>query len=375
MKQLIFLIEKEFKQTFRNPFIPGMIVFYPLMVLLLFPLAINFEVKNIKLDIVDNDHTVTSQRLVDKLASSPNFNLISTSPDYQTAMNRVIDGDVDMIIEIPHQFERNMVKTTQSNVGLYVNAVNGTLGLLGNNYAQSVIRDFSDEMRQELLPKRPHISIQQMPSVNIDTQYRFNPRLDYKDYMLPAFMVILLTLICGILPALNIVSEKENGTINQINVTPISKLNFILAKLIPYWIIGLVIILISITVCSLVYSFTPNGNLLLLLLSAVVFIFTISGMGIIISNYSSTLQQASFLVIFFILIIILLSGIFTPVSSMPKWAEAIAHVNPLTYFTRILRMIYLNGSRFTDIIGQLGMLAIFALVLNGWAVLSYRKRS
>ncbi|MDD3106044.1 MAG: ABC transporter permease, partial [Bacteroidales bacterium] len=217
-------------------------------------------------------------------------------------------------------------------------------------------------------------SLMRLPKVEIIPQYKFNPKLDYKNFMIPGFMVLLLTIICGILPALNIVMEKENGTINQINVTPISKINFILAKLIPYWVVGIVVMIISISVTFLIYGLWPAGSAIAVLFSAIVFIISVSGLGIIISNNSETMQQASFLVMFFILILVLLGGMFTPVSSMPAWAQLIASINPFNYLTETFRMLYLNGSTLADVSGNLFVLALIAIVLNSWAILSYKKR-
>ncbi len=375
MKSLKYLVEKEFKQIFRNSMIPKMIVGYPIMVLLFFPWAINFEVKNVRVDVVDNCKSVYSKRLTDKIEASKYFILNDTPPDYNTAFRNMDAGESHMIVEIPASFDRDLVKEKTSKIAISANSVNGTQGLLGSNYVSRIVNDFSAEIRGELAPKfASSAGNRQMPRIEIVTQNKFNEKLDYKVFMLPGFMVIMITLICGILPALNIVSEKEVGTINQINVTPVSKLNFILAKLIPYWIIGVVIMTISIFVAYIIYGFWPSSNFFLVLFASVVFIFSISGMGIIISNYSNTMQQASFLVIFFILIIFLLSGMFTPVSSMPYWAQIIAYANPLTYFILILRMLYLNGSNFGDISYYLLYLVIFAVFLNGWAVISYRKR-
>lgn len=375
MKSLKYLIEKEFKQIFRNPLIPKMIVGYPVMVLLFFPWAINFEVKNVRVDVVDNCKSVYSKRLIDKIEASQYFILNDTPPNHNAAFRNMDSDESHMIIEIPASFDRDLVKEKTSKVAISVNSVNGTQGLLGSNYVSRIINDFSAEIRGELAPKfASPATNRQMPRIEIVTQNKFNEKLDYKVFMLPGFMVIMITLICGILPALNIVSEKEVGTIHQINVTPVSKLNFILAKLIPYWIIGIIIMTISIFVAYIIYGFWPSSNFFLVLFASIVFIFSISGMGIVISNYSNTMQQASFLVMFFILIIFLLSGMFTPVSSMPYWAQTIAYTNPLTYFILILRMLYLNGSNFTDISFYLLLLVIFAVFLNGWAVISYRKR-
>lgn len=377
MKTLKFLIEKEFKQMFRNPLIPRLIVLFPTLVLLVFPWAVSFEIKNIRVDVVDHSKSVYSKRLTDKIAASQYFILHDTPSDYNAAMLNMENDETDMILEIPASFDVDLVKRRESGVGVAVNSVNGTQGLLGSNYVMQIVNDFSSELRGELtqtLPPQTRVSVMRLKKMNIVPQYKYNPALDYKKFMIPGFMVLLLTILCGILPALNIVMEKENGTINQINVTPISKRNFILAKLIPYWAVGLVVMIISITLSFLIYGLWPGGGVVAVLISAIVFILSVSGLGIIISNYSETMQQASFLVMFFILILVLLGGMFTPVSSMPAWAQAIAAINPFNYLTTAFRMLYLNGSSLADVSGNLLALGAIAVVLNGWAVFSYKKR-
>lgn len=377
MKTLKFLIEKEFKQMFRNPLIPRLIIMFPILMILVFPWAVSFEVKNIKIDVVDHSKSSYSKRLTDKVAASQYFILNDTPIDYQTAMLNMDNGKTDMILEIPASFDKEIVKSRTSSVGVAVNSVNGTLGLLGSNYIMQITNAFSEELRGELintLSPQAKASVMNIPQINIIPQYKYNPQLDYKNFMLPGFMVLLLTILCGILPALNIVMEKENGTINQINVTPVSKVSFILAKLIPYWVVGIIVMIISVFLSYLIYGLWPAGSVIAILFSAIVFILSISGLGIIVSNYSETMQQASFLVMFFILILVLLGGMFTPVSSMPVWAQIIAAVNPFNYLTLTFRMLYLNGSTLADVSGNLFAMILIATVLNGWAVLSYKKR-
>ena len=218
-------------------------------------------------------------------------------------------------------------------------------------------------------------SISPSPVINIDTQGRFNPYLDYKVFMVPALMAQLLMMLCGFLPALHSVSEKEFGTIEQINVTPVSKFTFILAKLIPYWIAGILILTIGIILAWLVYGLVPAGHLWLLYFFALLFIIVISGMGLVVSNYSQTMQQAMFVMFFFVIIIMLMSGLFTPINSMPEWAQTITIANPLKYFIQVTRMVYLKGSGFSDLIMQFIALFLMAIALNGWAVFSYKKNS
>lgn len=371
MSVVKFLIEKEFKQIFRNGLLPKLIVGYPIMALLIFPWAISFEVKNIRVNVVDYNKNVYSQRLIQKINTSTYFILNDISTDYDTAFNDIRDGKCDMVLEIPANFDKELIKDGHSSVFIAANAVNGTQGLLGSNYLTRIIGDFSSELAAE----NPRSSSFSAPRVEIVPNYRFNPELDYKSFMIPAFIAMIITLICGILPALNIVIEKETGTIQQINATPVNKFSFIIAKLIPYWIIGLFIITVSLFLVWGIYGLFPTGNPLLIYLAVVVYIIAISGLGIIISNYSNTLQQAMFLVMFMILIIILLSGLFTPISGMPRWAQIIAYCNPLSYAAEIMRMIYLKGAYFSDMLKPLIGLSVFAVGLNTWAVLSYKKRS
>jgi ABC-2 type transport system permease protein len=207
----------------------------------------------------------------------------------------------------------------------------------------------------------------------LNTQYKFNPHLDYKVFMIPALMVMLLTMIAGFLPALNIVGEKEAGTIEQMNVTPVKRLMFVLSKLIPYWVIGFFILSICMGVAALVYQLYPVGSLLTIYFFASIYILVVSGFGLVVSNYSNTMQQAMFVMFFFVMVFLLMSGLFTPVSSMPDWAQKITVFNPLKYLMQVMRLVYLKGSAFGEMIPQFLALCGFAVGLNAWAVMSYRK--
>lgn len=371
MSALKFLIEKEFKQMLRDKVVPVLILIYPVMIMLIFPWAINFEIKNIRIDIVDLAKDSYSQRLTGKVLASNYFILNSMSPDYKTSQSNFANGDCDVILVLPPKFEKDLIKSQSTKAMIAVNAVNGTQGLLGNSYLEQIILSFSDELRQE--KGINEIMNKSGKKISVVPNNKFNAELDYKKFMIPAFIVILVVLICGILPSMNIVSEKEKGTIQQINVTPVSKFNFILAKIIPHWIIGIVILAISMSAAYFMFGLYPTGSILAILLTSIIFILGISGLGIIISNYSTNLQQSMFLVMFFILIIILLSGIFTPVSSMPIWAQVIAYANPLTFYMDVMRATYLRGAQIVDILWQMGVLLAFAVVLNLWAVFSYKK--
>lgn len=365
-----FLIEKEFKQLLRNSFLPRLILIFPCMIMLLLPWAVNLEIKNIQLNIIDNDHSAISQRLVNKIAASTYFRLFEVSSSYAAGLRNIETGTADIVMEIPRHLERDWMNGKDAHILIAANAVNGTKGGLGSSYLSSIINDYAVELRSE----HPEVAVSGMlPSIRIDTLGLFNPNLNYKLYMVPALMVMLLTLICGFLPALNIVGEKEAGTIEQINVTPIPKFIFILAKLLPYWFIGFVVLTVCFVLAWVFYGIAPAGHFMVIYFFAVLFVLVVSGMGLVISNYSATMQQSMFVMWFCLLVLILMSGLFTPVASMPEWAQVITWFNPLKYFMEVMRMVYLKGSGMYDLLPQLGILLLFAIGLNGWAVLSYRK--
>lgn len=367
-----FLLEKEFKQIFRNPFLSKMILVMPLMMMLVFPWAANQEIKNLRLSVVDNDHSVYSERLIQKITASGYFNLTDVSTSNGVAIHILEADRADIILEVQPDFEKLLIKEGMADVMISANAVNGMKGGLGASYLSMILQDFAGEIRDEWGQSPQMLSL---PVINIVSQNRFNSHLDYKVFMVPAIMVTLLTLMCGFLPALNIVGEKEVGTIEQMNVTPVNKFTFILAKLIPYWIIGLLALTLCIILAALVYGLIPVGRLTTLYFFASVYILVVSGFGLLISNYSNTMQQAMFVMFFFIMIFILMSGLFTPISSMPEWAQNITIFNPLRYFIQVMRMVYLKGSGVADLYTQLIALCCFAIFFNGWAVLSYRKSS
>lgn len=369
---LKYLIEKEFKQILRNKFLPKVIFVFPVVMLLILPFAANYEIKHINLSVVDNDHSSYSSRLIRKITSSGYFNLTNVSDNYNQAIKSIEAEEADIILQVPKDFEKNLIVERTSKVMISANAVNGMKGGLGSSYLSNIINDFANEVRGEWITVQGLSSI---PIIDIVPQNKFNVHLSYKIFMVPAIMAMLITLITGFLPAMNIVNEKELGTIEQINVSPVKKFTFIISKLIPYWIIGTIVFMFAYIIAWLVYDLTPAGHLRSIYVSTAIYMLGISGLGLIISNYSKTIQQAMFVVFFFMMVMILMSGLYTPISSMPMWAQYITYFNPLRYFIETMRSIYLKGSGIIDLRYNLYALIGFALLFNTWAVLSYRKSS
>ena len=198
--------------------------------------------------------------------------------------------------------------------------------------------------------------------------FLYNKNQNYKLFMIPALLAIVMMLMTGFLPTLNIVGEKEAGTIEQINVTPVSKWAFILSKLIPYWFIALFVVTVSLVLAWAVYGITCAGSLLWVYVLAMLLALFFSSLGLIISNYSDTMQQAIFVMWFFVVCIMLLSGLFTPTRSMPWWAYLTTYINPMHYFIDAIRTVFIRGGGFSAIAHQLFALTLIGIFMSGWAV-------
>lgn len=372
MRTLKFILQKEFRQIFRDPSIIRLIFIMPVIQLIVLPWAADYEMKNIKISIADKDHSDYSRKLISKITSSGYFVLNDYSASFNQSFKEIENDHSDIILEIPPSFEKNLVKEDEATLFIAGNAINGVKANLGSAYLRSIIQDFNREVRMEWV---------QLPRFSSETQIEvtssnwFNPLLNYKYFMVPGILVILLTMVGSNLTALNIVREKEIGTIEQINVTPIRKHHFILGKLIPFWLLGLLVLTIGFTIAKLVYGIVPIGNFITIYVFAAIYLLAVLGLGLLISTYAATQQQAMLISFFIMMIFILLGGLYTSIDSMPEWAQWITRFNPVSYFIEVMRMIVLKGSTLADIKHQLVVMSGFAIALNGWAVFSYRKRS
>jgi ABC-2 type transport system permease protein len=372
MKVLRFILQKEFRQIFRDKTILAMMLVVPVMQLIILPLAANFEVKNINVAYIDHDHSSYSRKLENKIASSGYFKIVSSAFSYKEGLEMIEYGTADLVLEIPPGFEKNLVREGSQKVNLSVDAINGTKASLGGSYLVSVLADFNSNL--DINIKLPNGSTAAPAAkISVASANWYNPRAEYKYYMVPGILVLLLTIIGGFITALNIVREKEIGTIEQINVTPIQKWQFILGKLIPFWIVGMIVFTVGLTVMYLVYGIFPKGSLLVLYLFAAVYLVALLGLGLLISTFANTQLQAMFIAFFFMMIFMLMSGFFTSTDSMPGWARTLSNCTPVTHFIKVVRLIVLKGSGFADIKTELGYLAIFAVALNSFAIWNYRK--
>lgn len=373
MRTLKFLLKKEFKQIFRNKALLPLIFIAPIMQLLILPLAANYTVKDVHITIVDNDHSLFSQNLIAKIKSSQYFKLTNIEPSYKKAFTAIENNQSDLVLEIPQNFERKLTKQGAPTLFIAVNAINGVKANLGASYLTQIINELNQNIQ---LAKHPNSHFNSHPKIEITQSNWFNPTMNYHNFMVPGILVLLVTMIGVYMSGLNIVKEKEVGTIEQINVTPIKKYQFILGKLIPFWIIGMLIFSVRLFgIGWLVYGIVPLGNILLLYSYLAIYLVAVLGLGLLISTYSSTQQQAMSVAFFFMMIFMLMSGLFTAIESMPKWAYVITQFNPVTYFIQVMRMIVLKGSGFINIQYHFVIMIVFAAVFNTWAILNFKKTS
>jgi ABC-2 type transport system permease protein len=372
MRTLKFILRKEFRQIFRDPGILRIILIMPVIQLLILPWAADYEIKNIKLAIVDHDHSEYSRQLINKITSSGYFILTDYTSSYEHSLEKIESDQSDLILQVPDHFEKDLVKEDEAKLFMAINAINGVKANLGGAYLRTIIQDYNKEVRTEWI-QFPRFSPE--TQIEVTSSNWYNPLMNYKYFMVPGILVILLTMVGSNLAAINIVKEKEIGTIEQINVTPIKKFHFILGKLIPFWILGLLVLTIGLTIARLAYGIIPAGSFLTIYVFAAIYLLAVLGLGLLISTYSVNQQQAMLLSFFLMMIFILLGGLYTSIDSMPEWAKWITRFNPVSYFIEVMRMVVLKGSSLADIKYQLLAMGGFAVVFNGWAIISYHKRS
>lgn len=363
------MLQKEFLQIFRNRFILPIIFVMPIVQMVILVFAANLEMKNIKLAVVDKDLSAVSKKLTGKFEASPFFSLTGFSFSVDEAEDLLRANKADMVIHIPAGFEKDLEREKTAKVQVLFDAVNATTAGLANAYATNVIMDYN----REIVVEKTGVDIMDAPGIEVRSSFWYNPGLDYKIFMLPGILVILVTMIGMMLTALNLVREKELGTAEQINVSPIRKYQFITGKLLPFWIIALFELSFGLLVGKFFFKLPLEGSIALLFLFASVYMMVALGLGLFLSTVSGSQIQVMFLMFFFFITFVLMAGIFTPVESMPDWAIRINTINPIAYFIRVIRMILLKGSGFADIRREFYSLIAYGIIILSLATWRYRK--
>ncbi len=371
MRTILFIIQKEFKQIFRNKGMLPLIFILPLIQLVILANAATFEVKNIKFSYIDNDKSNYSRELIEKFNASAYFNIIDSFDSKQQADKAMQSGKVDVILEIPQHFERDLLVDKNKDLFVTINAIDGAAAGVENVYINQIVQGFNQKIRTKLF--RPEDVKSQPVSIMSIPLFWYNETLNYKTFMVPGILVLLVTMITLFLSGMNIVREKEIGTLEQINVTPIKKYQFIIGKLFPFWLLGLVLLTVGLIISKLLFDIPILGSLTLMYFYTSIYILVILGIGLFISNFTDTQQQAMFIAWFFMVIFILMSGLFTPIASMPPWAQTLTDFNPIKYYVEVMRMVMLKGAGLKDIWSQFSATLLYAVIMNTLAIVSYKK--
>jgi len=371
MRRIKFLLKKEFKQIFRNKAMLPLIFVMPIIQLLILVNAATFEIKKIDVAFFDQDHSQTSKSLTNKLLSMGYYVLYENVNSLKEGQLLMDQNKIDLLIQIPANFESDLQRDNKAFLMLDVSSIDGAAASIIYYYTNSIIFDFNTE----LIQKWHNFPAKLTFPLKVESRFWFNEELEYKNYITPGLVVILVTMIGTFLSSMNVVREKEIGTIEQLNVTPITKPQFIISKLLPFWFIGMFEMMFGLGIGKLIFDFPIVGSIPLLFAFTAIYLVVVLGLGLIISTVTHTQQQAMLISWFILVIFLLMSGLFTAVENMPDWAQKITAFNPITYFMQLIRMVLLKGSEFHHVVKHFIIISIMAFVSISIAVFTYRKRA
>jgi ABC-2 type transport system permease protein len=368
MRTIFYIIQKEFLQIFRDKMMLPIIFAIPIVQLLVLSYTATFEIKHIEIGIADLDRSVLSQDLISRFNASPFYEVKQIETSYKALEQELQSGHIAQILYIPAEFEKDILLRQNSSLQIVTDAINGSAASLMSAYTTQIIAGFNKDylVKNQLSPAN-------YKQISSHVSYWYNPELDYKTFMVPGILVLLVTIIGLFLSSMNIVREKELGTIEQLNVTPIRKYQFIVGKLMPFWFIAMFDLILGLLIGRFVFVIPIVGSVPMVLAVAGIYLILILGIGLFISTMADTQQQSMFISWFFVMIFILLSGLFTPTESMPEWAQALNLVNPIAYFISFMRLVILKGSGFSDLFTQISSIALYAFVVISLATWRYRK--
>jgi ABC-2 type transport system permease protein len=372
MRNIYLILRKEFLQVFRNKQMLPIIFALPIVQLLLLAHAATFEINHVDIYLVDHDKSTLSRRINDSFLSSGYFNLVHAGDSKDEALKSLAESEARLIIVIPPDLEKNIYRGEPESVQFIIDAVDGMAAGIIQAYAAKIMTDFNVEIATEFMYSGSQPSLLR---INLIPKYWYNLELNYQEYMVPGILAILVTFISLFLASMNVVREKEIGTIEQLNVTPIKKYQFIIGKLLPFLLIALFELAFGLIIARLVFFIPIRGSLVLLFGMTTVYLSVVLSLGLLISTITETQQQAMFISWFFALIFILMSGLFTPLDSMPEWAQSIAYFNPVAHYVEIMRRVLLKGSGFVEIREQFMVMLGYGIALIGLSTWRYRKYS
>lgn len=362
MRTIRFLLQKEFLQIFRNKAMLPILFIMPVIQLMVLSFAATYELKEVNFGLADRDQSAISREVVATFQASGYFRLTNESFDQDELLSAMDAGALSMILEIPNDFEKRIRSGQEAPIQVIIDAVDGSKAGLIQSYSSSILNALGTEYRKDLRLQQP--AQQVLKQIKVEPQNWYNPNLDYITFMVPGILVVLVSMIGLFLSGMNIVREQEIGTIEQLNVTPIKKYQFMIGKLLPFWVIAMIDLLIGLALAKFAFQIPFLGSLVTVMVVAGIFLVMIQALGLLISTLTHTQQQAMFIAWFLMVIFILMGGLFTPIESMPMWAQNLTLINPIAYFIKIMRMVLLKGAGWQEI-----YLMVMALIAMGSGLL------
>jgi len=366
------MVVKEFAQILRDRNLVRLLVVAPLVQLLVMGFAATTDIREIRLAVRDNDHSWHSRELCRSLGASGYFKIIHAAGPETSDGSLLVSGQAGLALVIPEEFEERILKGQSVSVQALVDGADSNFGVQGLGYLQKAIRTFTAGLEERHQSRAGRSSL---PSVAVESRVWYNPGLVSRVYMVPAIMALLLLVTTMLITSMALVKERENGTMEQLIVTPLRSGEIIIGKLLPFVLIGFIELIFAVLVIRFIFQIQMRGNILSLLVLSLFFLLTTLGLGLFISTLVKTQQQAMLVAAFFVMMpFVLLSGFAFPVENMPKPMQALTGLIPLKYYLMAVRGIYLKGQGWLEFWPQALALLVWGIAILGIAAANFRKR-
>ncbi len=372
MNRIFYIVQKEFRQVFRDRNYLRIILLMPVIQIVVLGYAITTDVTHIPVTVVDYDHSRMSRRLVDALDKNVTFDFEGMTASSKSAVKLMDYGKIKLAIILPEHFQRDLINGEKPSIQAIIDGVDGNSAGVILAYVNQLARN----LQQEWLGESP-VLIRQIRTAHItsiETRMWYNASLESKNNIVPGIIATLLTMITTLVTGMSIVREKEIGTLEQLLVTPIRSGELMLGKILPFLVIGFMLVNVSILAAGFIFGLWPVGSIWNLYIMSFIFSLGTLGVGIFVSTISNTQQQALFAAWFFMIFTIMLSGFFIPIQNMPHIIQDITYLNPLRYFMSVIREIYLKGTPLLYMWKEAAAMFLFGAVTFVLSALRFHKR-
>jgi ABC-2 type transport system permease protein len=384
MRAIGFLIRKEFLQIVRDRATLAQMLMIPFIQLIVLSNAATFSIRQAHVAVVDQDGSTTSRALAARLEAGGQFRVEMVTASAGDAERAMVERSVSMILHIPPRFESDLTRTRTAPLQLSVNAEEGAVAGLVLGYAGQILSDFAREQSVALhvasrslgepAEGTPELIAPRPPgTLAITSRTWFNETRNYKHYMVPAILVSLITIIGTLVTAQNIAREREIGTLEQLNVTPLTRTQFIAGKLVPAWLAGMFLFTMGLGLGRLLFGIPMRGPVWLVIVGAGVYLTVALGIGLFVSTVTRTQQQTMFVSFFILMVYLLMSGMFTPLESMPRWAQWVGAATPVRHFVWVMRAVLVRGGGVETVWPTIAGLGVAGGAVLGLAVRQYHK--